>query len=260
MISLRKIQLLFAETLQSRGQKESEDLFSYLQSTSSERKQEALALYDSTYRRSLFAGLSGRYPIVQRVVGEKCFEYLVEKFIQRNPSLNQNIYNYGKEFNPFLRDLVHNDASLKALPYLPDLALLESIFFETARLTPPKPFPLDKFAILSEKKQKRVRLVLSPSIATYSSHYPIVTIWKENRRDEPGEVSLEIGKECAVITSEEIGTSVTPLKPYSSAWRLIKHLKKSPSLHKLANVKPPIEELSSLIPSFIQNSWIVDFY
>jgi len=143
----------------------------------SSAKDEALARLN-VYRNNVYSNfesvLSSTFPIIKKILGEKKFEQLIEKYCLKFPSQSGNLDEFGLKFpNLFLQD--------KAL-YLKDLARLEILFHQsvfTQKIE--NKFDIKKFQKLSPEKFYDLAFTIHPHCKLFSSKFAIFSIWQKGR-------------------------------------------------------------------------------
>ena len=82
---------------------------------------ERLRIYRNTCRSTLVATLRMTYPALERLVGERFFDAVAERYVDAHPAASGYLNDYGGHFAAFVAGL---DA-VRDLPYLPDVARFE---------------------------------------------------------------------------------------------------------------------------------------
>ncbi|MDQ6620269.1 MAG: DNA-binding domain-containing protein [Pseudomonadota bacterium] len=83
--------------------------------------QERLRIHRNTFVSTASAALRMTYPVIDRLVGDDCFNGTVEVFIRAHPPASGYLNDYGAEFPAFLEHFV----PVQGLPYLADVARFE---------------------------------------------------------------------------------------------------------------------------------------
>jgi len=125
------------------------------------------------YRNNIFSSLvdvlAERFPVVCRVVDERFFRYVCDRFIHTRPPREAVLSGYGDAFADFLATF----PACQGLAYLPDLARFEWLIHTAAQVTD----------------------VATPSVGLLQSDWPIDQIWRVNRNvaDEVATIDLNVG-------------------------------------------------------------------
>lgn len=140
----------------------------------------------AVYRNNVAVGLAGavaaRYPALEKVVGPDFFGALAAAYIAAHPPRSPLLLDYAADLADFLAGF----APAQELPYLPDLARLESArarAYHAADLAALDPAVL---AHLPADRLAGVRLSPHPAVGLVRSAHPVVTIWAMNA----GEMAL----------------------------------------------------------------------
>lgn len=153
---------------------------------------ERLRIHRHHHRISLARELGATYPVVARLVGERCFAGLAQEFIELSPPASPCLFDYGSGFARYLAAV----PTLMGLPYLPDVARLEWAM-NLARHAADVP-------CLAEAESARsfnfipedATVTLHPSVQLVVSDYPLAQIWRANQPDSDPEeqIVLEQGR------------------------------------------------------------------
>jgi hypothetical protein len=168
----------------------------------SHSKLESLARLD-IYRNNVFGNfnsvLESIFPVSKKILGEKKFRELLEKYCLKFPSKSGNLDEFGLEFPLFLK-------SYKSL-YLKDLAQLELLlhhsFFSKKIINK---FDIKKFQKLPQEKFFDLTFFIHPNCKLFSSKFSIFSIWKkeqEVKNLKEAEFVLIFEKNILKISEEE---------------------------------------------------------
>lgn len=145
-----------------------------------------LRIHRNHHYVSLTSALAATYPVVERLLGERCFGGLAREFILLAPPASPCLFEYGAGFSRYLAAV----PTLMDLPYLPDVARLEWAINE-ARHAPDSPrLPVDALASLQDCCFSDVIFTQQASCRLLASPYPVDRIWRANQPDaDPGAVT-----------------------------------------------------------------------
>lgn len=119
--------------------------------------------------------LSSIFVVTKKILGEKKFEKLIEKYCQKFPSKSGDLNEFGKEFPQFL-------CSHKPL-FLKDLAQLELFYHQSYFIAASgTKFDLKKFQKLSEENFSDLIFTLNLSCVLFSSKFAIFSIWQKEQK------------------------------------------------------------------------------
>jgi len=170
-------------------------------------------VYRNNFYASLINVLAGRYPVVQRLVGEEFFRAVAKVYVEHEPPRSAMILAYGGGFGDFLAGF----PPVADVPYLPDIAGLEWARHTAYHAADATPLGAEDFAGVPAEQVAALRLTLHPSLMVVSSPYPIVSIWETNTFDE--EVRpVSAQAQDAMISRPEMTVEVRQLPPGAAAF------------------------------------------
>lgn len=168
-------QIDFAERLINRAL----PLPSGVKSWTSETPERRFNVYRNNMRGALVEALAVRFPAVLRLVGEEFFQVMARDYAVGNLPRSPVLIGYGRDFPTFIEGF----APAASLPYLADVARLESAHWEAYHSADITPLPPNAFAGIDPAKLGDVRITFLPSVAVIPSTHPIVSIWRTNVAD-----------------------------------------------------------------------------
>ncbi|GMR05913.1 MAG: hypothetical protein BMS9Abin25_0490 [Gammaproteobacteria bacterium] len=136
------------------------------------------------------------YPVIEKILGERCFNMMANDFVVASPSLDSDLNNYGRAFPDFLVDQVTQHTAFTDFIYLPDLARLEWSYHAAYYAPDDEPMYDLSLVSLSPDNEKSVSLVRSRALSSLSTAYPVFDIWQSHQGNEPV-------KEVAALTEED---------------------------------------------------------
>jgi len=182
-------------------------------SHSAERPARRFNVYRNNFYASLVNVLAGRYPVVQRLVGEAFFRATAKVYVEQEPPRSAMILAYGGGFPDFLAGF----PPVSDVPYLPDIARLEWARHTAYHAADATPLTAEDFAGVPADEVAALTLTLHPSLTVVSSPYPVVAIWETNTCDaEVRPVSPEA--QDAMIARPEMTVEVRRLPPGAAAF------------------------------------------
>jgi Putative DNA-binding domain len=140
------------------------------------RPQKRFAVYRNNMMVSLLSALEARFPATRKIAGEEFFKAAARRFIAAEPPRSPVMMFYGDAFPSYLADF----APARSVPYLADVARLESARTRTYHAADAKPLTRDALAAAPLDALIGMRFTLHPSLEIVSSSYPIVTIFAMN--------------------------------------------------------------------------------
>ena len=193
------------------------------------------------------------YPVVEKILGDKCFNRLAYDFVTTTPSNNSDLNAYGENFPDFLSAIVVQQDAFKTYSYLSELACLEW-HFHAAYYADDDPF---FSASESTPIDTSVLVLQSQSLYTISTAFPVFAIWHGNQGDEGvTEVTSVDGNEYILISRHQGHPRIE--KICSEDWRIIQWVEDGIELEALA--AKAVEqglELQARLPAMIELGWLV---
>lgn len=143
--------------------------------------QERFAVYRNNVAVGLANALEARFPATRKIAGEAFFKGAAKLFAAANPPRSPLMMSYGEDFPSFLAAF----GPAKAVPYLADVARLESARARAYHAADAEPLDAAALRGLSPGELGGMRFVLHPSLEIVASDYPIVAIWAMNVGEIP---------------------------------------------------------------------------
>ena len=168
----------------------------------------------AVYRNNVVVGLTealkANFPAVARIVGDTFFLVLARAYVSSAPPLSPVLLGYGGGFPDFIAGF----APATDLPYLADVARLETAWLEAYHAQEAESLGPDALANVAPDEAARLVLDLHPSLRLVRSLYPILTIWAMNTGlKEVGPVDFDgVGDDAFVLRpqAEVIVRSLPP--------------------------------------------------
>jgi hypothetical protein len=177
-----------------------------------------LRIYRNLVRESALEALRSTYPVVERLVGERFFEWVAGTFLADGPSPSGDIEDRGAGLPEYLA----RSAEVHGLLYLSDVARLEWACHEVLRA--PDEAPLDVRPAPSLDGVLELRLRLNPARRLFASDYPVTRIWQAHQ--QAGEPALRIdlaeGRTRHLILRRDVTVGMKPLS--AGEFRLLEAL------------------------------------
>ncbi len=136
-----------------------------------------LGIYGNNIVNSFTEALRACYPVVDRLVGDRFFNYAAQAYLRAYPSRSGDLREYGSHFAPFLEGF----APAKGLAYLPDVARLEwarQLVYHAPEAKPLEPAAL---GVIAPERNAQLRFLLNPAAQLLASPYPLLKIWEVNQ-------------------------------------------------------------------------------
>ena len=175
----------------------------------------ALSIHRNNIEASLGAALAEMFPVVRRLVGDGFFAFAAHEFIRTHPPCDARV----DEFGAFFADFLAAFAPARDLAYLPDVARLERLLHDAARVSDDFPIDPESVARLAEADATRLIFDLRASFAYLASSWPVAAIWRANQADQDGTIprqsggsSIEVCRRNGVVEFRELAPSVFAMR------------------------------------------------
>lgn len=133
----------------------------------------ALDIYRNNYRCNLQEALAAVYPVVEQLVGQDFFRYMVREYITQHHSRSGNLHLYGAQLADFLAAFT----PAKDLAYLPDIAALEWACHCAYYAPDVATLDINALAQVAPQQYPALTLALHPACHLLHSRYPVAAIW-----------------------------------------------------------------------------------
>jgi hypothetical protein len=150
-----------------------------------------LGIYQHSVSNGLRDALGGVFEVVNKLVGDKFFAHVAERYVRDHPSTSGNVHDFGGDFPTYLKTFL----GLETLPYLPDVARLEWAYHTAFHSPVGEMLNIDKLTQVPASKYDQLTLLLSPACYLLHSDFPVFHIWQVNQENYEDDelVSLEEG-------------------------------------------------------------------
>ena len=165
-------------------------------------------VYRNNVYSSLADVLAGRYPAIQRLVGEEFFRAMARVFIDAKPPTSPMLMQYGGGFAAFL------DAfpPVAELPYLGDVARIEWAWSRAYHAGDAQPLDPARLHAVVPEAFAGLRFVLHPSLHLLTSRFPAFSIWHANVEDAAmPPIDLGAGGEDTIVVRPRLSVEVRAL-------------------------------------------------
>ena len=249
------LQNLFYQAIYERDPASIEKLSQHIKPPKNLTPVESLAVYRGNVIGTLSQTLMSTYSVCTELVGEKFFEAMAVKFIDRFPCFSPNLGDYGPEFPDFLATF----DPVAHLPYLPDVARLEWHWSRVFGGEDTKPLDFQRLGEIPQEKWGELILYLPKNSVLLESAYPIHRIWQVNQPDYHGDdlVSLEEGGIKIFLWRKDYDMHMD--LPTEQEWELLKAFQGKERFELVCEKLADRLDVGSLLPLFVQRGWIADF-
>jgi hypothetical protein len=168
-----------------------------------------LAVYRNNVRHNRREALRAAYPVVERLVGTRFFDYAADRYIGVCASACGDIHRYGGSFPEFLSGF----APAAQLTYLPDTARLEWAMHEAFHAADHAPLALERLGRLPQACHAALGFMLHPACRLLSSPFPVHRIWEWNQAgaEQEGELDIDGGSASLLVRRSGYAVELLPL-------------------------------------------------
>ena len=170
-----------------------------------------LQLYRNNARATLAGALADVYPVVRRLVGDRFFRQVADRYAREVPSGSGDLHAFGDAFPELLEAL----AETRELPYLPDVARLEWACHEVLYGADHGPLAPASLAWVPESQWGLLRFRLHPASRIMASPYPALRIWQVNQDGWGGAATVDLaeGASQVLVVRPRREVELWPLSP-----------------------------------------------
>ncbi len=138
---------------------------------------------------SLTQALKDTYPVVCRLVDERFFAFVADRYIRAYPPTGPCLFEYGSSFPPFLAQF----PPCQDLAYLPDVARLEWAINTALYAREGEPIDPAALARVPPDALATLTVGLHPSLSFIDSPWPIDRIWRANQPGADPDLTVDLG-------------------------------------------------------------------
>ena len=169
-----------------------------------------LQIHRRNLESSLTEALRAIYPVVDRLVGDACFERLAQTYLRLTPPREPRLFAYGADFAAFLA----THPAVQALSYLPDVARLEWAWNEAFHAAADGSLTAAELAALPPAALPAWRPRLIASARLLASTFPVDRIHAANQPEaEDAAVDLDAGGVRLIVLRPRASVLISPLSP-----------------------------------------------
>jgi len=155
-----------------------------------------LGIYRNNVSAALVNALKVRFPVTAQLVGDAFFFAMARDFADANRPRSAVLIDYGAEFPDFIRSF----APAGGVPYLADVAELESLWWHAYHAGEADTLRVEALAGLTEEQWAGLRLTFHPSAGLMRSSHAVASIWLAHHGGPPMS-AIRIGTpECIVVS------------------------------------------------------------
>lgn len=197
---LHKLQKQFIEDLFNL--RDQPDILSCIDTSGSRSAYDQFLSYRHSVVGGMIEAMQESYPVINKLLGDECFNGLTHEFIRNFPSLSPDLNEYGKQFSSF----IENTPLLDSLPYLADVAKLEWVWQLLINGMNHSQGNISLLSSVNENKTENIVFNLAPHTSLLHSNYPIHKIWQSNQANNNSneEINLNDGEVYLIVWRLEL--------------------------------------------------------
>lgn len=158
--------------------------------------EQRVAVYRNNYREIYRKTLAASFPVIERLVGDACFDGLASGYTRTHPSRCGDLQRFGENFPTFL-DHTYGDSRFR---YLPAVSELEWALEEIHLQRDEPPLAISEFGRFNEDDFGNLVFTARRAVRLLRSQYPVLSIWQANQPGSTAHVDLDQeGENVAVI-------------------------------------------------------------
>lgn len=191
-------------------------------------------VYRNNVRETSRLALAAAYPVVEELVGAKCFAGLAAGYLKSHPSNEPDLQLFGERFPDFL-DRCYSDSPHR---YLTDVARLELATEQVLLEREPAPLDASRLAGVPVAELPEMRFIPSPAARLVRSDFPVLEIWRLHHHCSSAPVSLDAGPGHVLVLRSATDAVLRALSApeYELADRLFKGQSIGRSFESMASV------------------------
>lgn len=151
------------------------------------QKTARIQLYANTVYGTQSKALEAIYPVIARLLGQRCFDGLARHYIRQAPSRSGDLHDFGVAFI----DLIAASPLATDYPYLTDVAQLEWQMHCVFHAKDEPALSLQCLQEVAPERYTQIRFQLAQASALLAMQYPAQHIWAANQPGCDGMVVLE---------------------------------------------------------------------
>lgn len=154
-----------------------------------------LAIYRNNVSSALSSALAVRYPVTRQIIGARRFAAIAATFADRQRPRDPVLIAYGESFPNHIRD----SPLAAGVPYLADVAALESAWWRAYHAADGEPLRREAFAAIAPHELDALVVTFLPAMGIVASRWPILAIWSTERRGDDGhQVNMSVAESVLV--------------------------------------------------------------
>jgi hypothetical protein len=161
-------------------------------------------VYRNNVHASLIDALLAVFPVTARLVSEESFRVLARAYLRTDLPQHAALHDYGAGLPDFLPGF---DADASP-PYLPDVAMLELLWWQSEGAADAMPPGAQSLALLDGTQLLSMRAHLHPATRLLASSHPVHAIWAAHQQHGDPAPPSHWDAECVLITRPDAQVQV----------------------------------------------------
>jgi len=220
--------------------------------------QQGLKIYQNNLLMTANRALTICYPVLNQLVGSEAMVALSRMLLQYAPPSEGD---WG-EWGDAMAELLAQTPLAREYPYLPDVARLEWLAWQSSRNMEPAP-DTESLALLAEYHPDQIVIELAQSLSMMQSLWPVQAIWQSHQSaDQEGVDKAMLTRALAqqktdhsymLISLKNYKVIIRPV--YADEYHWIKSIRQGISLGELLDLYPGFD-FATWLPVALHNGWI----
>ena len=194
------------------------------------------------------------YPVCKRLLGDRFFDAMADRYITAHPSISANVIHYGAQLPEFLEGF----EPVSELPYLADTARLEWAWHRAFNARNSMPINTSELESFDENQLYCTAFKLTPGSSLLHSVYPVDIIWQQNQPEveQPASITLETQDNYLLVRRS--GFEVVIDKISHKYWSLLDSISSGLTLGQLSEQHDDVVVQAFLVEA-IRHQWFSHF-
>ena len=229
------------------------DVDKYIISDSTLTAKQRFGIYKGSVHGVLTQALSDMYPVCKELVGDKFFDYVTSKFINKNPPTSAFFADFGEGFSDFLA----NFEAAKSVEYLADTAHLEWLRHTAWNRKNQEPSDFTALGNYSEEQQLAMSFSLPETASLLKADYQVEQLWQAHQEGNDLDLSkIDLFKHLNLLLWR-IDYTIYMQELTAQQIDFLEAIQQNKPLFALA--EQFTEHLAALLSTALEKGWIRSF-
>jgi hypothetical protein len=219
---------------------------------------ERVSVYRANVQSSFRGAMELGFPAIARLVGTQYFRQMVGEYQGRHPSRSGSLQQVGAEFSGYVATVFRGSP----YAYLGEVAEIEWAYQEILIAAEHGPLDIARLAALAPDEYSGLRLTLHPAVRTLESRYPLVRIWRANRRETLDSTPIDLNSGGERILLQRRGLDVLIHRLQAADFAFLESVARgaplSDALEAAARAEPDIDT-AAMVTHYVRSEVVVDF-